>query len=566
MRFATRIFLFSFVPFGLLLLGTFWTIQHLTHRTVRETLRSSLKEGHGRLAALTTRREAQNRRFLQIVAENPALKAGLQLTLLERSGAARQTLLDQLSEIGGSLSLDLLAVEGPEGEFLTGVLRAGARELPLDAASTQLPRRGLWSTQGSAYRLTTVPVNQAGENLGALIVGERLSLAEFPAPVALLHQGRVVDSNLPGGSPPELAVALRDCGTGECELRLRAQTFVSLPVEGLVLGEGYQMRSLQNLDAASAPVQSVLGRVFAAALGATLLAAYLLSYLSSRGVTRPLTEMIARLREGEASGDLPELPSGNQGIREIRTLTESFNRTASAAREARSQLDRAYVEFVGSMAGALDARDRYTAGHSRRVSFYAGETARAMNLSASDVDDIRIGALLHDIGKIGILDRVLQKPGKLTAAEFALIQEHPAIGRRILQGIHGFERYLPIVELHHENWDGSGYPRGLHGDQTPLAARIVHVVDAYDAMTSDRPYRPGMDPAQALAILRKCSGTQFDRDAVEGFAALIQAGVAYRTPPPPPGLELQLESVARLAQAVTEEGSIPESTEAAWRS
>jgi HD-GYP domain-containing protein (c-di-GMP phosphodiesterase class II) len=177
-----------------------------------------------------------------------------------------------------------------------------------------------------------------------------------------------------------------------------------------------------------------------------------------------------------------------------------------------------------------------------------------------------VGALLHDIGKIGILDQVLQKPGKLTSAEFALIQQHPSIGRRILEGIHGFERYLPIVELHHENWDGSGYPHGLHGAQTPLAARIVHVVDAYDAMTSDRPYRPGMRPAEALAILRKFAGTQFDAEAMQAFATLIEAGLTYHTLAPPPELELQLESVARLAQAVAAERTLAESREAAWRS
>jgi HD-GYP domain-containing protein (c-di-GMP phosphodiesterase class II) len=183
---------------------------------------------------------------------------------------------------------------------------------------------------------------------------------------------------------------------------------------------------------------------------------------------------------------------------------------------------------VESLASALDARDRYTAGHSRRVSGHACAIAQAMNFSARDLDEIRIGALLHDIGKIGIADSVLQNPGKLTRAEFAVIQEHPEIGRQILAGVNGFQAYLPTVELHHENWDGTGYPKGLHGADTPLPARIVHVADAYDAMTSDRPYRRGMSPEAAVRLLVDNAGTQFDRAIVEWFVDLPEIRQACR--------------------------------------
>ena len=131
-----------------------------------------------------------------------------------------------------------------------------------------------------------------------------------------------------------------------------------------------------------------------------------------------------------------------------------------------------------------------------------------------------MGALLHDIGKIGISDVVLQKPGRLTPEEEALIRQHPVIGRKILECVQGFEAYLPVVELHHENWDGSGYPRGLKGEETPRTARIVKVADAYDAMTSDRPYRRGMRHEEAIRILEKHAGTQFDVAAVQAFVTL----------------------------------------------
>jgi HD-GYP domain-containing protein (c-di-GMP phosphodiesterase class II) len=143
-----------------------------------------------------------------------------------------------------------------------------------------------------------------------------------------------------------------------------------------------------------------------------------------------------------------------------------------------------------------------------------------MELPATDIERIRIGALLHDIGKIGIADRVLQKPGRLTEEEWRLIKQHPVIGRRILEGVHGFAPYLGAVELHHENWDGTGYPRGQMATETPIDARIIHVVDAYDAMTTDRSYRRAMTHERAISILTENAGSQFDARVVAIFLSL----------------------------------------------
>ena len=130
-----------------------------------------------------------------------------------------------------------------------------------------------------------------------------------------------------------------------------------------------------------------------------------------------------------------------------------------------------------------------------------------------------MGALLHDIGKIGIADSILQKPGRLNEEENRLIKEHPSIGRKILEGVQDLQPYLGVVELHHENWDGTGYPHGLRREEAPLAARIVKIADAYDAMTSDRPYRPGMSDAEAIRRLEAASGTEFDFAIVKAFVA-----------------------------------------------
>jgi putative nucleotidyltransferase with HDIG domain len=142
-------------------------------------------------------------------------------------------------------------------------------------------------------------------------------------------------------------------------------------------------------------------------------------------------------------------------------------------------------------------------------------------VSQADLDVLRLGALLHDIGKIGVSDAVLRKPGPLTAEEFEQIKRHPGLGARILRQVPFLSPHLSIVELHHERPDGRGYPFGLRADDIPLAARIVHVADAFDAITSARAYRPARTHGEALAELRRGSGTQFDPVSVDALVAAL---------------------------------------------
>jgi putative nucleotidyltransferase with HDIG domain len=339
----------------------------------------------------------------------------------------------------------------------------------------------------------------------------------------LLHNGAVMATATRDLAPGQIEKALAACGAGrECQPLIQDQTYLSLPL-GLTATVGedsYVLRSLQNVDAASAPLQAVLRELFLVAGLAALAAMFGISAFSSRSIARPLAEVADHLRRSAMTGDLPEFPESHSGVHEIRDLTRGFNYAAKAVREGRERLTLAYVQFVGSLAQALDARDAYTAGHSRRVSEYSCAIAKALKISGQELETIRTGALLHDLGKIGISDLVLQKPGRLTPEENALIQQHPVIGKRILENVQGLESYLDIVELHHENLDGSGYPHGLKGEETPLDARIVKVADAYDAITSDRPYRRGKSHAEAIAILRKACGTEMDPMVVEALAAL----------------------------------------------
>jgi diguanylate cyclase (GGDEF)-like protein/putative nucleotidyltransferase with HDIG domain len=179
------------------------------------------------------------------------------------------------------------------------------------------------------------------------------------------------------------------------------------------------------------------------------------------------------------------------------------------------------MEMVTSLAGAIDAKDPYTKGHSTSVSRYAEALARAVNLPENEVERIKIGALLHDVGKIGIPESVLKKPGKLTDEEWEIMKQHPTIGaEKVLAPNEALRDLIPIVKYHHERLDGKGYPEHLKGNEIPLAARIVSVADAYHALVSDRPYRKGMPIEKACAILKEGAGVQWDSDLVRQFISI----------------------------------------------
>jgi len=179
------------------------------------------------------------------------------------------------------------------------------------------------------------------------------------------------------------------------------------------------------------------------------------------------------------------------------------------------------MEMATSLAGAIDAKDPYTKGHSTSVSRYSEALARAINLPENEVERIKIGALLHDVGKIGIPENVLKKPGKLDDQEWNVMKQHPVIGaEKVLEPNEALRDLIPIVKYHHERLDGKGYPEGLKGREIPLAARIVSVADAYHALVSDRPYRKGMPIEKACAILKEGAGTQWDADLVRQFISI----------------------------------------------
>lgn len=201
------------------------------------------------------------------------------------------------------------------------------------------------------------------------------------------------------------------------------------------------------------------------------------------------------------------------------------SRAANAIENSRmyKRLQDTFTQTMEGFARALEAKDPYTHGHSDRVAMFARLVASTMGLSKDDVDRMAHGGLMHDIGKIGIRTSDLNKHEKLTSDEYVMFQSHPEQGRRIIEGISFLSHLVPCVYSHHEAWDGSGYPQGLSETEIPLEARILAVVDTYDAMTSNRPYRKALPHDIAVLECTKCAGRQFDRQVVEAFVEAISA-------------------------------------------
>jgi len=194
--------------------------------------------------------------------------------------------------------------------------------------------------------------------------------------------------------------------------------------------------------------------------------------------------------------------------------------TLKAERKLSGELEQTYDMTLEGWARALELRDIETAGHCRRVSEITRRLAVKASVMNGDMTDLNRGSLLHDIGKMGIPDSILLKPGKLTSEEFKQMQEHTTYAYELLANIPFLHKALDIPYCHHEKWDGSGYPRGLKGKEIPLSARVFAVVDVYDALISDRPYRPAWPEVKALAYVKEKAGTEFDPAVVEAFMEL----------------------------------------------
>ena len=279
---------------------------------------------------------------------------------------------------------------------------------------------------------------------------------------------------------------------------------------------------------ADAGVQELTTEALRFVIAVTLLA-LLVGYLSALGITRPIQGLVHSTR-AIARAEFHERAQV-QGAAEISELAETFNSMADDIEKYVDRLQMAATAnrelFMGSirmLAAAIDEKDPYTRGHSGRVAKYSLIIGKELGLDAEALDKLRISALLHDVGKIGVDDHVLKKPGKLTDEEFELMKQHPVKGANIMRPVAQLKDMLPGIELHHERMDGNGYPYGLTGDQIPLMARIIAVADTFDAITTNRPYQSAMDLDYAMDRINQLGGAKFDLDVVRAIQAAVKAG------------------------------------------
>jgi putative nucleotidyltransferase with HDIG domain len=286
----------------------------------------------------------------------------------------------------------------------------------------------------------------------------------------------------------------------------------------------------RSLDEAriDAGVKELTGQALSFVVGVTFVA-LVFGYLFALGITRPIQGLVTSTR-AISRAEFHERVDV-RGAAEISELAETFNNMAGDIERYVERLKQAATEnrdlFLGSirmLAAAIDEKDPYTRGHSGRVAKYSTIIAEQMGLDAEELDRLRISALLHDVGKIGVDDRVLKKPGKLTDEEFDLMKQHTVKGANIMRPVAQLKDVLPGIELHHERMDGGGYPYGLQGDQIPLMARIIAVADTLDAITTNRPYQSAMDLDYAIERIRSLAVSRFDAKVVAALESSIHAG------------------------------------------
>lgn len=533
-RLVARTLAVTFVTVAIILSLVFLALTLNVRDRVRAAETEKLQLSEQMFTALEARRQREQLAAITTLAENPTLKAALDTYFTESSfsnlaaeqeQSLRDTVRREIDKLAALTAADVLAIVDIDGRVFATAGRSADRWPPDERV--QLPGtapafEGVVALPTGAFRISGASLSLADRDIGALVVGTGLdgdyaqelsNLAH--AGVVITVNGDVVARTVPLAVTDDLAKAGSDPGgtrmlNGE-EYAIR-QLFASGPA---------RVYTLTSLDAAArAATRDALFTLGMIAFGAIVLAA-LGSLWLARMLTEPIDQLVSNIAVMTATRDeRPTLePTGSS--RELDALTAAFNQLMQGLTAAEAESRASYLGAIRALAAALDARDPYTAGHSERVSALSVLIGREMRLGDSDLDVLRLGALLHDIGKIGLADDVLRKAGSLTTEEYEQIKRHPALGARILRQVPFLAPHLPIVELHHERPDGRGYPFGLRDEDIPLAARIVHVADAYDAMTSARAYRPARARSEAVTELERNAGTQFDRASVDALLSAL---------------------------------------------
>ncbi|HKV31994.1 MAG TPA: HD domain-containing phosphohydrolase [Candidatus Dormibacteraeota bacterium] len=403
----------------------------------------------------------------------------------------------------------LLGANDGRGDKYAAVVREASGQIVYWAAPVRDPHRGV---------------------VGAVLLGE--SITDIAAEIHGTDAGRLFFYGLDGqpleGSPPMLSRDVRQSATFDHLMRVSAtaggHTYAIAVADWTVRGErfGYLGVGLPADGAVDGvfKLRVILLLVFVL----TALLVLLVGGLLARRISRPLERLVRTVAAGDLSEQAP-----TRAADEIGYLTSSFSEMTASLEAKTKALETTSFDSIEALARAIDARDPYTYGHSARVARLSFEIADEMGLLAGELIALGRAALLHDIGKIGVEDRVLRKPGPLDKRETAAMREHPVIGYEMLKGLRFLESSLAGVRHHHEHWDGSGYPDGVKGENIPLAVRILTVADALDALTSDRPYRVAMSVPAAVRTIEAAAGHQFDPAVIRTLRSRSAAIAALLT-------------------------------------
>ena len=515
---------------GLVLVAVFVVLSMDARNRIAGTTGESLDVAERAFADLDQHRQQETLIKLNALAENRGL--GDALARYRPVSGSLDPVEREMDRLAGKLGVDALVLTDGADRILAS---AGPRraawppDQPMHGTSgASAPRQPeeFIPRPSALFRASGISLTALNPGIGFVYVVTALddSYAQqltslVRTPVTIMRGGDVLASAL---SATERSALLREG--------------VELPIDGTIdlADEPHAVRRLTQTGPISfygieslglsthRATRNALQILSIVAIGAVALGA-LASLWLARALAKPIDQLSQKLRHIAEAHDFSSTVARTGSSQELDAFTDTFNQMVKSLQAAEAQTELAYVGSIKALAAALDARDTYTAGHSERVSTLSVLIGRQLGLEQRQLDILRLGALLHDIGKIGVADRVLQKNGPLTQDEFELIKMHPTLGAHILRQIPFLSDHIPIVELHHERPDGRGYPKGLLGHATPMLARIVHVADAFDAMTTARAYRPAQTTSHAISELWRYAGSQFDTEAVEAFVAAWSA-------------------------------------------
>jgi putative nucleotidyltransferase with HDIG domain len=537
-RLLIKALMVTFGTVAALLIVTFLFVRMSVRDQVRRTIADNLDHSQRTVAALEKRRQRELRAQAATLAENPTLKAAVDTYSAEaRSGGETldqliATIRRELEKLAARIEADAIVLVDGRWRTLAAVGRFAdrwpqGRVLPAIAHRDDAPDfDGILQGGGAAFRAVAVPMTlDGGVAVGTLLLATAIDheYAEqldqmLRARVAIAADGMIIATTLPASAAREFETARAHDRSEQGTVVLDGSTYAFGQVASVGTAGFYAVSSID--EASSTAMRQTNRNLAGIAVGAIVLALAGSAWLANI-LTRPIEALSHSLDRIAASHDVHARVAPSGSSRELDALTLTFNTLMASVAEAEAQTEAAYASAIRALAAALDARDPYTAGHSERVSALSVSIGRALELGQEEIEVLRLGALLHDIGKIGVPDEVLRKPAPLSPAEFDAIKEHPGFGAKILRTVPFLSPHIPIVELHHERPDGRGYPYGLRGDEIPLLARVVHVADAYDAITSARAYRAGRSAGDALTELWRASGTEYDAEIVAVLSAVL---------------------------------------------